>query len=1088
MTVSAFDRFVLKQNLVWAWRKAAFLYRRIDGLQSQELVAEFDLDLEKNLDDIARQISAGRYELEPMRLLPQPKAGDGDRVRARQSFQLSVRDQVTWIALINAIGPTLDRKMQPWSYGHRLHRSAWVPDAEENDRRTRIGPYRHSGAQLFRRFRQSWPLYRRHIALTARSLAPGGIDQENLDEGERRVLATQFDEKSPDRLAYLESGYFGKTNGSAYYVGLDLKTFYPSICSEDLTSAFRKHSSEVDSDPRLILAIQQLLDFKVDVRGVSRKLRRSVEPLTKNGPFRALPTGLMVAGFLSNVAMLSIDDIVASEVRKRRIAHFRFVDDHTCVGPDFDSLLSWIDRYKTILGNELSGVRLNEDKFQPKSLSFLLSAKSRGGNKIASKRKLDQLYLEVADAAKVEPAYPRPLLTRTLAQLSHLGLVDFDVLGNQGQQAQIDQLEALLLTDLPDEELRADTRRSYASARLASAVPRQRDNVAVLTRLLREYREATVGLTNAQRRSVATAGESKVLPGQASLNAQQERLHTLSAQISAQRARLAEERKARILRTFNLLLDAFMRHPHKARLLNQAFTFCRQTGHSGLSILFDRIRSFETDQYPTFAYLLGLGFQTLALNILHATREMTSADRSARRKDAAKEFLVCVADLDIESHVRYSEFYLADAARCLIIALEAAAITLEEPSFSEAWSARTAQKLRWLVAVLSGAVGDQSPVASKERAAWLHFAEGICGGPWSNEPSAVWRRLAVEIEPRSKLNRLVLRRYPAVLPEGAVVKIGTASWPLSKRDLGWLYDVFAGIVDKKDCPPRLSQMMRPLLMTGARQINLIDWVAKCESIASSGGGEGAFDPRVSEWTALEILRQIIVVDSSFDRYQIEPVWHPANYTLPISWAEMPTTPWRRSAETWTWENWKAFAQSTGAVRRKRRGVVYDYRYNEDSGAAPIDREQARMVAYGLLLFGLLRRSFALPSIWNIPGQQRARMGLIGANSKYLPISSESLAIIEALARPRSRESVLMARVPGFAGAKDFADLKSMPSDTDLDVPLLNGVTDISCAIENAQRKLESFQVSVMHHRPRQLTPVSVRTLEHLQLGGFDQKE
>ncbi|MDI1266373.1 MAG: hypothetical protein PS018_24270 [bacterium] len=1083
MPISAFNRFVLKQNLVWAWRKAAFLYRRTDGLQDQEHVAEFDLDLEKNLDEIAEDLEAGRYELAPIRLLPQPKVADGNAVRSRQSFQVSVRDQVTWIALVNAIGPSLDRKMPPWSYGHRLHRSAWVPDVEEGDRRTKIGPYRHSGAQLFRRFRQSWPLYRRHIALTARSLAAGGIDQQNLDEGERRVLATQFDEQSPNRLAYLEPGYFGTTDGSAYYVGFDLKTFYPSIRPTSIVAALHRHSSEVDSDPRLLATIERLLDFRVSTHGLSKALKASVEPSTKNGPLNGLPTGLMVAGFLSNVALLSVDEVVASEVGSRRIAHFRFVDDHTCVGPSFDALLSWIERYRTILHQELPDTRLNEEKFQPELLGHLLSAQRRSKNTRTSQRKLDQHYNAAAASAKVEPAYPRPLLTRTLAQLSLLGQVNFDVLGDQGQKAQIDQLEALLLTDLPEAELRADTRRSYASSRLASAVPRLRDNVAELTRLLRQLRQATIGLKNAQNDMASSVREVADSTERKQLVDLQDRMNSLSTQVKAQRDRIAAERNMRFVRTFNLLIDAFLRHPHKARLLQQILSFCRATGYDGLSIVFEKIWSFERSQYPTFAFLLGLTFQTLASHVLRAAYEMKSQDHDARRRDTAREFLACVAKVDIKTQENYSEFYLGDAARCLAVALEAAAIFLEDSSQTTHSNALCAQQLRRLIATLSINIENHLGAGVKSNtAAWLHFIEGICSRPWATDPSVVWRKLSVNLEPQTRLDRVALRRYPAVLPESALRLIGTKSWPLEKRDLGWLYDVVKEIsLEKRDIPAKLAARAHPLLKEHVDRIDLIGWAAECVVISESFDGEGAFDPRVSEWTALEILRQIISIDDSFDQHQVEPIWHPANYTVPKSWCEKPSERWRRTSATWTWESWRAFSQSTGTVERKRRGLVHDYRYIEDGGAAPIDQEQARMVAYGLLLFGLLRRSFALPSIWNIPGQHRAHVGLIGANARYLPISSDTLSIIEGLARPRSRESVLMVRAPGFAGAKDVADLLNMPSDKDLDVPVLADSLDIHGAVEAAQKNLELFQFSVMQHRPRQLTPVSVKVLERLKL-------
>src|SRR3546814_7881522 len=69
--------------------------------------------------------------------------------------------------MATVLGPELDRKMPAWSYGNRLYRAAWYEEEspEGKGSQLNIGPYRHSAGHLYRHFKHSWPLYRRHISL-----------------------------------------------------------------------------------------------------------------------------------------------------------------------------------------------------------------------------------------------------------------------------------------------------------------------------------------------------------------------------------------------------------------------------------------------------------------------------------------------------------------------------------------------------------------------------------------------------------------------------------------------------------------------------------------------------------------------------------------------------------------------------------------------------------------------------------------------------------------------------------------------------------------------------------------------------------
>ena len=153
-----FELLLLPENLLWAWRKVQRCYGMADSLFDQAEIAAFDLNLENELASIKRDFETGNWENRPIRLIPQPKKPSKEgKPRLRQYFDIAVRDQVAWIAIVNVLGPELDQKMPAWSYGNRLYRAAWYEEEPQDGRHSKlnIGPYRHSAGYLYRHFKHS---------------------------------------------------------------------------------------------------------------------------------------------------------------------------------------------------------------------------------------------------------------------------------------------------------------------------------------------------------------------------------------------------------------------------------------------------------------------------------------------------------------------------------------------------------------------------------------------------------------------------------------------------------------------------------------------------------------------------------------------------------------------------------------------------------------------------------------------------------------------------------------------------------------------------------------------------------------------
>ncbi|WP_137045862.1 RNA-directed DNA polymerase [Pseudolabrys sp. FHR47] len=927
--------------------------------------------------------------------------------------------------------------------------------------------------------------------LTARQLGHGAIKEEELDEGERRALKAERSPLNRSKLPYLNPGYFGAIRqgpGDVYYGSLDLQKFYPSISVGTVLQQFIKYSDEVRSDTRIAQLVERMLNFSVSTHGLSPKMR-VCEPRTPSGRFNGVPTGLMVAGFLSNVAMLSVDKQVNQEIPYKGIAHFRFVDDHTFLAPDFDVLLDWMARYNVILRNHLDGVYVNDEKYQPEELKALLTRKGR-----KSGRAIEKLRESAKSACKVDPVYPRPLLTRTLAQLSLLGSIDFDTLDDEGQHGQIEQIITLMLTALPDTELREDTRKTYAAARLTALVPKLRENVdqwASKARDLNNVREKKRSLEERKRiLQSGTAAASELTAIDTALALLHAHETELEKESLAAQQKLLKERQFSHRRAFELLFEAFCEHPYKGRLLELLFRFCSSTGYPGLGAIFKKIGELQQESYQLGTYLRASSFHALGYLIARAALGLVDIHSSERRREASKIFLTSVAALGRDTFRSDPEYFSQDALSFLGIGAATAAFTLEEyftlhpadtalgaklaqlTSDSEDISAKPAQRFK--------------TIAKDKLASWLFWADGVSLPKGSTDPSPQWSSLVTSLDPKKKLDWNVLRRYPKQLPDSAIAYLQANGRYLDALDQGWLYDVLRARNDGTALPRRMARVRNAATQPIGRA-DLVAWAETARTIHSTD----PFDPRASEWTALEILNQVLAAIETFQLGPRVSLCHPTNYTVPASWLKPPPDPWSRSSKIWTWESWKNFAREKQSLKaRPSRSLITDYRYKEGADSKAEDALRAELIAYGLLLFGLLRRSFNWPSLWNIRGQERSHVWLAGMESQRLTISSETLAILDGLLRPRSWETVLLFETaPGFTGFSKAEDVtKGVVPDTALDVTPLTTPRQLRHAIATAQRALEAGQVAGFENRPRQLVPVNIRHLAATEIAGQPQDD
>lgn len=1012
------------ENLYWAWDKVQRYYRGIDGWHDELEVAQTELRLETELREIANQFRHQRYRMRPMRPLPQPKRRDRNNLpQTRQMFSPGVRDQIAWIAYLNIIGPLIDPLIPAWSYGNRLHRSVWFEESSSRSR-LRIGPYRNTSGQIYRPFRQSWPVYRRHIHLTIRKMAGAKrIEMADLDPAESRVFESETKDLSDDlRLAYLRDDYWNSGPiKSPYWAGFDLEKFYPNVNLGVIKDVLR---TELPEQGQLLgTLLDDLLTFPLDLTEFSADELRQVGPNLERGTdvFSHLPTGLMAAGFLANVALLRVDQQVGQLAPKRQIAHFRYVDDHVVLATSFESLVSWIAEYRSILDAVKVGASFNVDKFEPESLGVFLRAGADATSAVTTK---------AGDECQLDPRFPSPLMTQTLAKISDVNRSNFELLDDQEQEAVLNDLEHLLLAEFPNTELRPDTRVTFAAARIARIASKRRRSVYEIVQVRREIVQIQSELE--RLKSSPKVGTNK---------AQAPLMSRLGADIQLARRRqahlmkdyLTQENRDR-RRTLQLLLKSLREFPEKIRLWQHVLNFCLWTGQLDLSGVLDEVRTLRGTNGLATAFIGASLLQILSKQVTTCARTLISSNASYQDKKNAWRFLRGALAPDLLTELAGDHYYqkaamevLKSAAGLAVARLKAAEADRIVPKnwvSSISRSVRRVSEWDWDRSVRAVARASGRP----EVATWIWWAESISQGRLSDEPGMIWLRHAPMLSASDADAWAVWRLYPGHLPRRAKSALPGAR---------------IGRTEK-----RLIEVEATINMEGSKErpVTLVNWVDWTRRLNSTN----PFDPRVGEWTSIAIAIKSANLASAKD---LNPALvHPYNYRIPLSWSE---------ERFFTWEQWRDCVRCDG-LKLAGRGRIHDRRFDKGNDAS--ERAFDQVAAVATILLGLLRRSFRWPALWNPVEDRRARSGLIRGLIRQSPCSSWTTAVIEGALLPRNRETTLLRLLQGSGLSND---------DTTHDPPMFATLPELVVGLKRAQAILEAYQISVQNHQPRQMVPISL---------------
>lgn len=465
-------------NLMLAWCKLEGELSQLDDWYDVMEFYGYKFQLKEKLVSLHDRIANGSYQMQPLRPLPFPKGPSKTEeglleLRVRQFFHIAIEDQLVWIAYCNVIAQYVERCMPGWSFGNRTDVRVWYKDVN-GKRELQAGNYRNTRNNIYKKWGQSWPRYRKLLSLTIKLMSKNELRKYHkieLSEEEKQLLKDN-EKYAEQKLDYLDKDYFKQLEGEQlYWAGIDIEKFYPAIKRKLITDNLSKIIYMDRQTPEFWRLTNALLDFKIDVTGYLPKELNAMK-IDGLGMYPiGLPTGLLVAGFLSNLAFWEIDEKVKGWlVGNHKVAHFRYVDDHVILAQSREALVEWVKKYVALL-NE-NGFTINKDKTEPQTLSQILK-EEKGTDELVG----------------LNPSYPSPLMTLTLQKVSQMADMNVDQLSKTEFDILFADLQELLIMDISDQEIKKETRISFAVTMLSRILVHGDVDYEELCRLKQELRK-----------------------------------------------------------------------------------------------------------------------------------------------------------------------------------------------------------------------------------------------------------------------------------------------------------------------------------------------------------------------------------------------------------------------------------------------------------------------------------------------------------------------------------------------------------------------------------------------------------------------
>ena len=1077
-------------NLCWAWEKAKFCFKPGDIWFNELEVSLFEANLKDELLSIQTDIRNNNYKLRPIMPMAYPKGKNEHGPRTRQTFWISVRDQVAWLATVNILGREIDSQMPFWSYGNRLYISVFKNEITDA---WNFGYYRNTTRNIYRKWSQSWPLYRRHINLTAKILSRKSEDIATLeiDEIEESLIETnnRFSKDHPLKVNYLETNYWNiNFDGNLFWAGVDLEKFYPRVRQEVIKDNFKKYVPR-HYDDSVSLLITSLLDFVIDYSNWTSTEVVSIGLEGKPEEFKHIPTGLFVGGFLANVALLQVDKIINEKlIEKKNIAHFRYVDDHVILSNSFDDLLNWITEYKKILDENHIGTTFNLEKTEPKTLSEYykyLESPVNEEDKDDRELKLEIIKKKAKSDSKLDPEFPSPLMTQTLTKVSKLSKTNINLLAPSEEKSLVADIEHLLVTEFPDQELRRDTRVSFAARMLSILVPELTQDInekyKLLGRLIQV--EEKVNKYTAESKELMKGQKRKSLEDRVlSLKKEQNEINFL---IKAEDKKIDANEELIARRTMKMLLKSIRENHEKVRLWARVFEFCLNSGIADVrKILEETIGLVEKEETNklSITFINSSILHTISSLLIKSFSIIESNTYSQKKKKRAKQFL---ENILTEHTFTYFENNISDQKK------EYETVSLDILKFTAGTILfllkgkiflNYRKKSEYLIAHFKLINWNKSPTqftkqTSYDFSIWAWWILTKLPKRDLEFKPYLWDQIITHLKISGTLDKVIIQLYPTFISESILNKIDT----LKKsngfiNNEGVLFEIYKS-QNKEGKEHSFLNSIKEKTKKCEHFISLCDWIdwTKVQQKRSNSTHDNlvVFDPRLGEWAALEILTWVadlvkakvenVTIFSIHEKFDYSQCIHPNNFLIPSDLI--------RVADQLSWEKLRnLFSENRPKmIFRREEELIKDYRFASSSTHYSSDKIQDSLNGLAAILICLLGKNYNLPANWNPIGHQNAWANLYRMKIKDVAISSYTRNIIDGCYSQKNKESRI---IKPLLNEIDF----EIDDDTAGDPPEFRDIKDFIEYIRICQKQLEIQQISVASHQPRQLTPISLKQL------------
>lgn len=187
------------------------------------------------------------------------------------------------------------------------------------------------------------------------------------------------------------------------------------------------------------------------------------------------------------------------------------MDDHTFVTKTFDGLIDWIHEYWLLL--QKRELKINFEKIQPilpkpySSIFVKIIEQGKDGINNEEIRKIieendfqsvNDVLSRIGEICSIDPIYPSPLMTLTLQKVSQISHLSLNLLSKNENELVFHDLKTLITADLPDAEIKKETRISFASTMLSRMLL---SNTLDLDRI-RDLREAYIKSCETEKQSI----------------------------------------------------------------------------------------------------------------------------------------------------------------------------------------------------------------------------------------------------------------------------------------------------------------------------------------------------------------------------------------------------------------------------------------------------------------------------------------------------------------------------------------------------------------------------------------------------------